>query len=239
MTAACRRIRFDPHVHTGVSHDGEGSVYEILSYCDDRGLDAVAITDHDTTAAATQALTAQQYYDVEVVPGAEISTSDGHLLALGIETDPPVGCPFTETVTWIRDRGGIAIVPHPFQRSRHGVGRAAITTCDGVEVFNAWAVTGVRNRRAATFARREGYPGLGSSDAHRPDLVGTAYTEVLIEDSLSVETLLAAIAAGRCWPAGQSARTREYLRKSVGNITRWTRATHRSLDRLFHRFRLD
>lgn len=239
MTAARHRIRFDPHVHTGVSPDGQGSVYEVLSYCDDRGLDAVAITDHDTTTAATQALVAQQYYDVEVVPGAEISTSDGHLLALGIETDPPVGRPFTETVTWVRDRGGIAVVPHPFQRSRHGVGRATITTCDGIEVFNAWAITGVRNRRAATFAQREGYPGLGSSDAHRPDLVGTAHTEVLIEGALSVETILEAIAAGRCWPTGRSARAREYLRKSVGNVTRWTRSAHRSLDRLSQRLRLD
>ncbi len=238
MTGSRRRIRVDPHVHTGTSHDGQGSVYEVLSYCDDRGLDAVAITDHDTTTAANQALAAQHHYDVEVIPGAEISTSDGHLLALGIETDPPVGRPFAETVTWIRDHGGLAVVPHPFQRSRHGVGRAAITTCDGVEVFNAWAITGVRNRRAAAFARREGYPGIGSSDAHRPDLVGTAHTEVVIDAPLSVETILEAIAAGRCWPAGRSARTSEYLRKSVDNVTRWTRSA-RGLDRLSRHFRTD
>jgi len=49
MTGTARRVRFDPHVHTKASHDARGTVEAVLEACRDRGLDAVAITDHDTT----------------------------------------------------------------------------------------------------------------------------------------------------------------------------------------------
>jgi len=215
-------VRFDPHVHTSASADGTGSVENVLTSCRDRGLDAVAITDHDTTTAARRALDIQDRYDVLVVPGVEISTADGHLLALGIVADPPRNRPLATTVDWIRDRDGLAIIPHPFQRTRHGVSRHVIDDCDGIETFNAWAMTGLQNHRAAALANRRGYPGLGASDAHRPGMVGTAHTELVVEE-LTEEALLAAIAAGRCRAVGQSTTIGAYLRKFATAFFRWRR----------------
>ncbi len=234
------RIRFDPHVHTDASYDASGSVEEVLRQGRERGLDAVAITDHDTTAAARRAGDLESEYDVHVIPGVEISTADGHLLALGVTADPPVDRPLTETVEWTRERDGLAIVPHPFQRTRHGVGRRAIADCDAVEVFNAWAMTGLQNRRAGAFARRRGYPGLGSSDAHRPEMVGTAHTELLVDDpEPTTGTILEAIAHGRCQAVGRSATNGEYLRKHADCLDRWTRFTGRWLGRLGGRLSSD
>lgn len=232
-----RTVRFDPHVHTDASHDATGSVEEVLDRCEEAALDAVAITDHDTAVAARRALEVADRYDVVVVPGVEISTAAGHLLALGVEREPPAGRPFAATVEWVRERGGLAIVPHPFQRTRHGVPERAIRDCDGIETRNAWAVTGVRNRRAAAFARREGYPALGASDAHWPATVATAHTAVSVEGVATADRVLGAIADGRCRPAGRTASNGAYLRKTAENVRRTTRVSRRRFGALADRLR--
>jgi predicted metal-dependent phosphoesterase TrpH len=229
------RLRFDPHVHTGASYDAAGSVEAVLARCQERHLDAVAITDHDTTAAARRAAALGERYGILVVPGVEISTADGHLLAVGVTAEPPTGHAFASAVEWVRARGRLAVVPHPFQRSRHGVDRQSLGDCDGIEVFNAWAVTGLQNRRAAALARRRGYPELGGSDAHRPGRVGTAYTEVHAADA-TVEGVLDAIADGRCRAVGDSLPFRSCVRKYTGALARRLRpGGGRTLPRRFRR----
>jgi len=216
-------IRFDPHVHTAASHDARGSVADVLQQADDGGLAAIGITDHDTVDGAQRALDIQHRYDVLVVPGVEISTADGHLLGLGISEQPPLGRSLVATVEWVHDRGGIAVVPHPFQRSRHGVGKSLLANCDGVEVFNAWAVTGIQNRRAAAVAGRIGQPGLGASDAHRPETVGIAATELTVDGPVTVQRILDAIAAGRCRAVGRSIRLRTSLRTYATALSQFIR----------------
>jgi predicted metal-dependent phosphoesterase TrpH len=110
-----------------------------------------------------------------------VSTRAGHLLAIGVETRPERGRPFAETVECIRDAGGIAVVPHPFQRSRHGVRKRKLTDCDAIEVYNSMVFTGYRNRRARAFATAREYPKVGTSDAHSLPNVGRAYTEIRID----------------------------------------------------------
>jgi predicted metal-dependent phosphoesterase TrpH len=210
-------VRFDPHVHTAASYDSAAPVGAVLRAARRAGLDAVAITDHDTMAGARAAVRAAR--ELTVVPGVEVSTADGHLLALGVESRPGPGRPFEETVAAVRERGGVAVVPHPFQRSRHGVSRRALTDCDGIEAYNAMAMTGLRNRRAQAFARAEGYPMVGGSDAHRPASVGRAYTAVDLPEgeSPTADALLASIRAGRTDFAGDRTPTGRVLRKLLYN----------------------
>jgi predicted metal-dependent phosphoesterase TrpH len=177
-TGPVSSVLFDPHVHSEASYDGHEPVELILEHAADIGLDAVAITDHDVMHASLEARDRAPEYGIVAVPGVEVSTRHGHLLALGVEELPPVGAPFGETVAAVRELGGIAVVPHPFQRTRHGVRRRHIADCDAVEVYNAWLFTGYRNRRARAFADRNGYPGVAGSDAHRLMGVGRAYTEI-------------------------------------------------------------
>lgn len=232
MAGATETLRFDPHVHTEASYDAAGSVGAVLAAAETAGLDAVAITDHDTTTGAARALEAAPEYDVLVVPGVELSTADGHLLGLGVTTAPPVGLPLPESVRWIRNRGGLAVVPHPFQVSRHGVRERDLSDCDGVETFNPWAVTGIQNARAASFADRRDYPRLGGSDAHRPATIGTTYTNVTVDPparsgvGVDVDDLLAAIEAGRTESEGATTSLSAYLGKYTGSLRRHT------LDRL-------
>lgn len=217
-----RRFRFDPHVHTEASYDATGTVEAVLDSARRAGLDAVAVTDHDTTVAAREAVERAELYDLLVVPGVEVSSRAGHVLALGVLERPPVGRSLEATVEFVRDAGGLAVVPHPFQRSRHGVPKRLLTDCDGVEVFNPWTMTGIQNRRARRFARRRDHPRLGGSDAHEPRYVGRAYTEVEVRASPgrgppSQDDLLGAIAAGRTAVSGRSTSTQHFLRK----YSRW------------------
>lgn len=174
-------ISVDPHVHSEGSYDGHEPVELILEHAADIGLDAVVITDHDVIEESLRAADLAPRYGLIGIPGVEVSTAHGHLLAIGVEECPDSGRPFEETVETVRDRGGVAAVPHPFQRSRHGVRKGHIQDCDAVEVYNSMLFTGYRNRRARAFANRHGYPKLGASDAHYLPNVGRAYTGITVD----------------------------------------------------------
>ncbi|WP_330631742.1 PHP domain-containing protein [Halocatena halophila] len=211
-------VRFDPHVHSAASHDGTEPVERILQHARDIGLDAIAITDHDTIERSLRAASLAPKYGLIGVPGVEISTRDGHLIGLGIETMPEPNRPFFSTVQAIRDRGGVAVVPHPFQRIRHGVSKGSLTDCDAVEVYNAWLFTGYRNRRARVFARRHCYPALAGSDAHSILTIGRAYTEIAFENApnIDAQAILEAITDGAVSVHGRRAP----FHRSIGHYVR-------------------
>lgn len=175
-------LEIDPHVHSEDSYDGHEPIEFILGHASDIGLDGVVITDHDQISESLRAAELAPEYGLVGIPGTEVSTAAGHLLAIGVEQCIPRGRPFKETIERVRELGGIAVVPHPFQRSRHGVRKRHIDDCDGIEVYNSMLFTGFRNRRANTFAERRDYPKLGASDAHSLRNVGRAYTEIHLPD---------------------------------------------------------
>ncbi|WP_276260268.1 CehA/McbA family metallohydrolase [Haloglomus litoreum] len=227
-------IRLDTHVHTRFSHDAAGSVRAVLAAARDAGLDGLAITDHDTVWGARRAARLASEYGLFVIPGVEVSTAEGHLLALGVEAAPVPGRPMAETVGTVRDRGGVAVAAHPFQVSRHGASGRTIRRAapDAVETFNAHQMTGLQNRRARRFADRADYPAVGGSDAHRPEMVGRAYTEVRPPGGSEATDLtapdppgvdagqaLAAIRAGRTTARGRRTPATRYVGQLVHNAT--------------------
>jgi predicted metal-dependent phosphoesterase TrpH len=142
----------------------------------------VVITDHDEIEESLYAAEIAPEYGLIGIPGVEVSTRHGHLLAIGVEDRPPRGKPLSETVQWVRDDGGVAIVPHPFQRSRHGVKKRHLSVCDAIEVYNSMLFTGYRNRRANVFATRYNFSKVGASDAHYLPNVGRAFTEIELNE---------------------------------------------------------
>jgi predicted metal-dependent phosphoesterase TrpH len=200
-------IKVDLHVHSEASHDCNEPVELILEHAQDIDLDAIAITDHDEIENSLEAAEKAEEYGLIGIPGAEISTADGHLLALGVEELPEKGQPFMETVEEVREMGGIAIVPHPFQRTRHGVRKSKIEDVDAVEVYNSWVFTGWRNRKARRFADENKYPEVASSDAHHIGMIGKAYTEIntaFVEDEeFTADEVLEAIESGSNYMYGR------------------------------------
>jgi predicted metal-dependent phosphoesterase TrpH len=104
----------DIHIHSIYSADATTTVRAILKQANDVGLDVIAVTDHDEIRGAFEAQQLAPRYGIEVIPGAEISTRDGHLVALFIHTLPPAGMSVIDTLLHIGNQGGIAIAPHPF-----------------------------------------------------------------------------------------------------------------------------
>lgn len=172
-------LRIDTHVHSQASYDGHEPVELVLEHASEIGLDGVVVTDHDAIDGSLRAAELAPSYDLVPIPGVEVSTAAGHLLAIGVESCPEPGRSLVETTNEIADLGGAAVVPHPFQRSRHGVRKRRLKRIDpdAIEVYNSMLFTGYRNRRADTFARRRGLTRVAGSDAHHLPNVGRAVTE--------------------------------------------------------------
>jgi predicted metal-dependent phosphoesterase TrpH len=222
-------VRIDCHVHTRGSYDSEETVDGVIKGALTAGLDGFVVTDHDDISFARVAAERADAFGLICIPGVEISTRAGHLLGIGVNTRPPAGLPFAETVSRVRRAGGIAVVPHPFQRSRDGVSAASISDCDGVEVFNAHSLTGLRNLQAARFARHAGYPKFAGSDAHRAGAVGFACTEVGVDTPTPTRRdVLKAMRDGRVSPVGSRIPASQYVR----HLARNARSNSRRLLRL-------
>lgn len=197
---------------------------EVLRRAEAIGLDAIAITDHDTVEGARHALRCDT--TVTVIPGIEISTKQGHLIALGITETIPAGRDFFETVAMARTQGALLILPHPFHRWRHGVGRripTSIGAVDAVEVFNSRYITGSANRRAAIAARRYRKPEVAGSDAHNARYIGFGVTYVAAEPD--VDSILSAIREGRTMIGGKMTPLRTYTRQSIKGALRRVKQT--------------
>lgn len=211
------------HTHSRYSHDGRDSVRKLLEAAQRVDLDAIAVTDHDTVDGGLEAARLAEEYDLLGIPGIEVSSRDGHVLGLGVRTAIQAGRPFGETLAAIREAGGIAIVPHPFQESRHGVcaniDESELATADAIEVYNSRLITGRGNRQAAGFADRAEVPATAGSDAHVSAMVGRAVTNVEATDR-TVDAILDAIAAGRTTTEGSRTPWLLSLRQAMGNLRR-------------------
>jgi predicted metal-dependent phosphoesterase TrpH len=150
----------DLHMHTSWS-DGAASVPELLAHvAATADLRLIAITNHDSITGARQAVQIARSFGVEVTVGEEVSTAEGHLLALFIDTFLPPGRPAAETIAAIHAQGGLAIAPHPFDRSVPSLSSAhrwlSDWPLDAIEGFNAGVIWSQResNRMAQRGSRR-------------------------------------------------------------------------------------
>ena len=211
------------HSHSALSYDGRDPVDALLEQARATGLDALAVTDHDEIDASLEAVDRAVEYGVLAIPGLEVSSDDGHVLALGVEEKIPAGLAFQETVDRIHDSGGIAVVPHPFQESRSGVlaniSKRELSIADALEVYNSRLVTGYSNRQAYRFAHEHGLPMTAGSDAHISSMVGRAITRVDAERR-TVDDILDAIAAGETTIDGKRTPWHISFRQAAGSARR-------------------
>ena len=191
-------IQLDPHIHTVYSGDATGTPEKILQQARKLKLDSIAITDHNTIKGSIiMQKIAMGYDDITIIPGIEISSSHGHIVALGItEEIKPQQNP-EETVDQIHDLGGIAIIPHPFVRYRSGLFARYpfFNTIDAIETKNSRFVFGISNSKAEKLSKENNIPQIGSSDSHFIGSVGKCATEV--DSDNDVDDIIDAIKKGK------------------------------------------
>jgi len=188
----------DLHCHSFYSGDGVSSPEELIASAKAKGLHGFAMTDHNTCDAVfymiEQGLMREDGQPVDgflIIPGVEVTTSDGHLLCLGATLPNLKGTPAKEVVRLIHAVGGIAIPPHPYDMFRAGIRESVLEELpiDALEVFNAATTLKRYNRRAFEYAQRRKLPMTAGSDAHHESAIGTAYT-IFETDDFSVAGVL-------------------------------------------------
>jgi len=173
-------IKVDMHVHTFYSKDGLLSPDEIVVNCQQKGLGALAITDHNTVAGA---LAVREIAPFPVIVGQEVSTLQGEVVGLFIERDIPRDLSPREAIALIKEQGGLAGVPHPFDKlRREALGERVLgeiaDELDFIEGFNSRVTLPGDIRRAQEFAHSRGLPCTAGSDAHSVYELGRAYMEM-------------------------------------------------------------
>jgi predicted metal-dependent phosphoesterase TrpH len=166
-------MEVDLHMHSMYSPDSRSRPERIARRAVEIGLGAIAVTDHNSWKG-TEAVRKVAPSTLLVVPGAELKTERGDLLALFVEEEIRTRV-FADAVDEIRARGGIAIVPHPGDAPK--MRKEDIALADGVEVFNA-TLHAEQNARSAAYADELGKPGIGVSDAHMVREVGNGATRI-------------------------------------------------------------
>ena len=210
-------IKIDFHVHTRYSDDCSTSLREVIIYSRKRGLDGVAITDHDTIEGALKLLENNDNRII-VIPGIEVSTEAGHILGINVKRPVPPGLSVEETVKRIHEEGGIAIAAHPSAIYKSGIGLSGKIVSQGID-----AVEGINssvfpfflgNYLSRRLAYRTKLPQTGGSDSHFPETIGLAYTMINgVDRNSGIEEIIRAVKKGMGIPYGRPIPWRLRLRK--------------------------
>jgi predicted metal-dependent phosphoesterase TrpH len=180
----------DLHVHTNYSIDGHDSAERIIEVARAQGLDGLAICDHNTMAGVQAARDYVAAHDLDflIIPGVEVTTSQGHLLVLGLEEGIEQDMTATETIRALRHyeheraQSIVIIAPHPYHPFRHSIGNICThPEIEAIEVFNSRYFTGLGNLWARRTAKRTGKIAVAGSDAHSADCVGLATVTVEVD----------------------------------------------------------
>ncbi len=177
-------VEVDLHMHTDHSPDCATPVEVLLETARDRGLGAIAITDHNEISGALEARRiAEQMGDIKVIVAEEVKTAEqGEVIGLFLEEKIPRGLTMAETIAEIRRQGGLVYVPHPFDRF-HSVPDYEhlldiVEEIDVLEVFNPRVALTAFNEEAERFARKYRIvPGAGS-DSHVAQALGSVRVRI-------------------------------------------------------------
>jgi predicted metal-dependent phosphoesterase TrpH len=167
---------------------------ELLEVCRRKGIDRIAITDHNAIEGAFEAAR----IDAErVIIGEEIKTTEGELLGYFMKEFVPPDLSPKEAIARMRDQGAFISIAHPYDSIRAGAWREEVLRdiallVDAIEIFNARCWTSTANEKARSFALKAGLLGTAGSDAHAALEVGRVVMRLpSFQDAASLQQSLA------------------------------------------------
>ena len=173
-------IRADPHIHTIYSKDGFITARGLIHRCKKKGIDCVAICDHNTIQGALQF---KDEVPLEIIVGEEVDTRGGEIIGLFLTEEIPPDLSPVETVKRIKEQNGLVYIPHPFDTFRKAtIGADALNQIfnhiDIVEVFNSRSLFNKSDKKALQFCKKNGFIVVVGSDAHTRYEIGNSYLEM-------------------------------------------------------------
>ena len=194
------KVKIDLHVHTRYSYDGITTSKELVFYARKRGLDGVAVTDHNRIDGALKMAKETSFL---IIPSIEISSLNGHIVGLNLKELVPKNLSVEETIDRIHELGGLAVACHPKAFLKSSLKGSISQKFDAIEVINASAFPFKRSvKQAQKIASSLGLAQVAGSDAHYAPEIGSAYT--FVEAELECEKILKAISKGLCQPFGRA-----------------------------------
>ncbi|MHA2503251.1 MAG: PHP domain-containing protein [Candidatus Kariarchaeaceae archaeon] len=195
-------MKLDLHLHSEFSWDSKVKIKEYVNQAQNLGFSAISITDHNSIESHSTLDSLQDKTDVILLPGQEVSTSDGHLLVYGFVDLAPQGLSMKETINSIKG-DPICIAAHPFDPFRGGsFSKVFQSGIDGIELLNASSWFHFPNYLASRAYSKQSTVeiGLGNSDSHNLMEFGSAYSVSESQLTLNMENLKEILT--RSLPAG-------------------------------------
>lgn len=185
------KLRIDFHVHTNASKDGLDDARSILNAARKKGLDGIAITDHNTMESIDDAVKMGKRMGVVIIRGEEVRTKSGDVLVFGLKKPIPKGLSLKRSIELAKKQCALVFAAHPYAKLFHILSsmgdEARKHEFDGIEAFNSR--TYMENWKGIKLALEKGICMIAGSDAHSAVEVGTAYTVVYANGKSEAEVL--------------------------------------------------
>lgn len=197
--------KFDLHIHSCYSHNLYGTRLlsppskslpeDIIKTAILKGIRVIAVTDHDNIKGSLRTIeiaNRKRYKNkILIIPGVEISSKDGHILAYNVYEDIPKYLSVEDTIKIIKEKGGVAVAAHPFNM-KYCLKKNKIIELNkelfALELSNSHSL---KNEYTKRYIKKNNYPFTIGSDAHSLSEIGLCYgktNEIInsIQDMLNV-----------------------------------------------------
>ena len=194
-------MKVDLHLHDNkYSTDSHISIEEIVREAKRKGLDGIALTNHENPDVVKEIDELVEKYDFVIFPGVEYLTKDGDIVAFGIDKLPEEQMSAQEFIEYVDKFGGTCTAAHPYRTNNRGLEDKLYTVkgLTAIEGYNG-STSDYHNGLAVKAGNELGIQVIGSSDAHVVEKVGV-YVTLLPYKVKNVKELIEALKTNRCKP---------------------------------------
>lgn len=164
------KINLEVHTHTKYSHDSLLNKWFYLIMLKLKGINTVAITDHNEIKGAIELKKFLKKYNISVIIGEEIFTEKGEVIGLFLQKKIEPGLSIRETMLEIKEQGGIVYIPHPYDEKRHNSVLPETEISENIDLIDIIEVHNGRNIKK-TFSEKQLV--IGNRFPHVHQLVGS------------------------------------------------------------------
>ncbi|MFQ5976059.1 MAG: PHP domain-containing protein [Candidatus Hydrothermarchaeales archaeon] len=167
-------MKLDLHIHTKYSKDSNSDTKEVIKVSKKRGLDGIAVTEHNTIRGGVEAQKHNEDPDFTVIVGSEVHTEKGEVIGYFLNEEIKSRSVY-EVIDEMREQDAVIVIPHPYDIFRFSSLKPEddiLKRVDCIEAFNARCTFSRFNKKAKELAENSGLGITAGSDAHTLSEIG-------------------------------------------------------------------